>query len=319
MSTISNDDASQEENQSMIALHDYTDDERHVNNIRPYPNLFNDVPIASFPQEEWYTDVDSPMSYKDYQKSSKRSVDTILCHTRTHFDTSGQVPDHPHPTIIPDARDLYNPESPSLMVASPPSDHSDNLHLTISYTTMVQDHHVADRHKNGILDIPSHETVSSGSVESLQPINSGTVPEYNIHIQSWSAPDAIGDNKASIAATPSSLGNSPSPCQGERTFYAPGGNSYKLQYSTPGPSTSPYDYPGSQTLSFSTTASTMHTIVTGQFLPNMSIHTPPETLLFHSPHIHYTSDQTQLHCWISQTSDDNMPPAERFEKSKWAC
>lgn len=303
MSTIFNDNDSHEGNQSMIALNDYTEDERCINDIRSYPSLFNDVSIGSFPQQEWHSDFDGQISYKDNQKSSKRSVDTILCHTGTHFDTSGQVPDHPlYPTIIPDARDLYNPESPSLVVASPSSDHSDNLHLTISYTDMVQDQHVADKYRSGILDIASHEIVSSRSVESLQPISLGISPEYYFHI----APDAIGDNKASIAATPSPLGNSSSPCKGQSTFYAPGGNSYKLQCPTPGHSTSPYDYSGSQTLFLCTTTSTMHTTITGQSLPTMSIHTPPEISLSNSPHIHYTSDQTQLDRWIYETSDD-MP------------
>ncbi|KAJ8071625.1 hypothetical protein OCU04_001946 [Sclerotinia nivalis] len=320
MSTIFDDDASNEEDQSMTALHDCTDDERYVNNIHLYSDLSNDVLIAGFPHQEWHIDFDRPMSYKDYHKSRKRSAETILCHTGTHFDTSGQVPDNSlYPTIIPETRDLYNPESPSLVVASLRSDHRDNIHLTTSYAETVQDHHVADKHRIGILDIPSHETVSSGAVESLQPINSGTSPGYHIHTQSWSAPDAIGDNKASIASTPSSLGNSSSPCEGQSTFYAPRANSYTLQYSTPGPSPSPYDYPGSQISSFSTTPSTMHTIVTGQSLPNISIHILPEISLSHSPHIPYTSNQTQLHRWIYQTSDDNMPPAERFEKSKWEC
>ncbi|KAF7872577.1 hypothetical protein EAF04_003497 [Stromatinia cepivora] len=321
MSTIFDDDASYEKNQSMIALHDCTDDEQYVNSIRPYPNLFNDVPIASFPQQEWHTEVDGPMPYKDYQKSRKRSTDTILCHTGTHFDTCGQVPDNSlHPTIITEARDLYNPESPGLVAASLQGDHRDNLHLTTSYAGIVQDHHVADKHRIGILDIPSHETVSSGSVESLQPINPGTSADQYIHTQSWPAPDTIGNNKASIASTPSSLGNGSGPCQGQSTFYSPRRKPCTLQRSTPSPTPSPYHYHGGQISSFSTTPSAMYTIATGQSLPNISIHTPPEISMSHSPvHNPYTSNQTQLHRWVYQTSDNDMPPAERFEKSKWEC
>lgn len=327
MSTMSDDNASyDEEIQSMVALHDCVVDERFLDNIHTTSNLFNNDTLYSFPRQEMLTDIDGPISHREYQETRIRGSNLTLCHIGTHFDLTVQVRDNVvYPPTL-EARDLYSTDPADLVAASFQGKHINDPHLTTPYTGAVHGYHVVDKHEIDVFDIPSNQTASFSTVESSKPTNFGISLHHFTHTQARATSIVSGNDKASIdytpsifaatsselasiTSTPSALSNRSSPGQEQNALSTPPGKkSHTIQNSPSDISASPYNYSESKISPSSGTPSTSHGVITPQSSPNTAVYTPPKILLSRSPLCtSYGSNQTQLYRWLYETRDNNMP------------